>query len=294
MSANGYSGETVGVCLLKRRRMFKKKVAKRNERLRKRFGRWRTLGAICLALSLVIASGAVAHWSGTGSTGKVHGTQKAGEVVPQSFSASSPSKELIYAGSKLVATEEAINFGDVDPATPFYGDILKLARKRVTVGCGTNAQGQPIYCPNGTVTRAEMAVFIERAIGVFIPPTPTGQRFTDVPQTFWAYAFIEDFATRGITAGCTPTTYCPNDTVPHEQMAVFIMRAKGEFNPPTPSAQRFNDVPPGHWAYNFIDRMAVLNIWPGCNPGANYCPASLVTRAEMAHILVQAFGTNWQ
>jgi hypothetical protein len=32
----------------------------------------------------------------------------------------------------------------------------------------------------------------------------------------------------GITAGCGPTTYCPDDPVTRGQMAVFIMR--GEFN----------------------------------------------------------------
>jgi len=33
----------------------------------------------------------------------------------------------------------------------------------VTTGCGTNDQGQRIYCPDRGVTRAEMAVFIIRA-----------------------------------------------------------------------------------------------------------------------------------
>ncbi len=80
--------------------------------------------------------------------------------------------------------------------------------------------------------------------------------------------------------------------VPHEQMATFIMRARGEFDPPTPPTQRFNDVPPSNIFYNFIERMGALDIWhgQGCPGTNNYCPAAPVTRRQMAHILVRAFG----
>ena len=43
--------------------------------------------------------------------------------------------------------------------------------------------------------------------------------------------------------------------------------------------------------YNFIDRMAVLNITLGCTPDhLMYCPNDSVTRAQMAAFLVRAFG----
>jgi hypothetical protein len=73
-------------------------------------------------------------------------------------------------------------------------------------------------------------------------------------------------------------------------MAAFIIRALGEINPPTPPNQRFNDVPPSNQFYNFIDRMAVLNITLGCsaNPPL-YCPSSVVSRLQMAAFLVRAF-----
>ena len=82
----------------------------------------------------------------------------------------------------------------------------------------------------------------------------------------------------------------PNQFVARDQMAAFIMRAKGEFSPPTPATQRFTDVPPSNTFYNFIDRMAVLNITLGCTPDhLYYCPADTVTRAQMAAFLVRAF-----
>lgn len=50
-------------------------------------------------------------------------------------------------------------FSDVTCTTPFDAWIEQFARDGVTAGCGGGA-----YCPNGTVTRAQMAVFIEKAM----------------------------------------------------------------------------------------------------------------------------------
>jgi CO dehydrogenase nickel-insertion accessory protein CooC1 len=199
------------------------------------------------------------------------------------------SKEYIHGpGGRVIATEERLTFSDVVDGSPYYEDIYRIAARGVTVGCGGGN-----FCPDGQVTRAQMAVFIERALGVFTPPTPTMQHFTDVPPSYWAYDNIEDFATRGITSGCTSTTYCPEGPVLQEQMAKFIIKARGEPDPPWPTQQRFNDVPISgqnqNQFANFIDRMAFLEIWPGCGSG-NYCPASPLTRRQMAHILVRAFG----
>jgi hypothetical protein len=117
-----------------------------------------------------------------------------------------------------------------------------------------------------------------------------GIDFLDVPQSNLFYTDIGKLAARGVTLGCGSGNYCPNDPVLREQMSAFILRAKGEFNPPTPGSQRFTDVPPSNVFYNFIDRMAVLNITWGCTPDhLMYCPTDPVTRAQMAAFLVRAF-----
>lgn len=178
-------------------------------------------------------------------------------------------------------------FSDVSPGNTYYTYINKIAERRVTVGCGAG-----LYCPIDTVLRDQMAVFIERSLGVFSPPAPTSQTFQDVPTNYWAYAFIEDFATRGITVGCSttnPPNYCPGDPVTHKEMATFIIRALGIFNPPMPANQRFADVPSGHTFYAFIEEYARRGIWDGCG-GGNFCPDDLVTREQMARILAKAFG----
>jgi hypothetical protein len=112
----------------------------------------------------------------------------------------------------------------------------------------------------------------------------------DVPPTSPFYAFIDRMAVLQITLGCGGGNYCPASTVTREQMAVFIIRALGELNPPTPATQRFDDVPPSSPFYNFIDRMAVLGITLGCSASPPlYCPTASVTRGQMAVFLVRAF-----
>ena len=52
-----------------------------------------------------------------------------------------------------------VDFLDVPPSHLFHDFVIKLARNGVTAGCGTN----PLrYCPNDTVTRGAMAVFLTR------------------------------------------------------------------------------------------------------------------------------------
>src|SRR4030095_3687437 len=176
-------------------------------------------------------------------------------------------------------------FLDVPLNNPFYNEIGKLSARGVTLGCGSGN-----YCPGDPVTREQMAAFIMRALGEFTPPTPPSQRFVDVPPSNPFYAFIDRLAVLQITLGCQVNTYCPLDPVLREQMAAFLVRAKGELSPPTPGMQRFDDVPPSNNCYNFIDRLAVLGITNGCSLSPPlYCPTGSVTREQMAAFLVRAF-----
>jgi hypothetical protein len=118
-----------------------------------------------------------------------------------------------------------------------------------------------------------------------------GQQFNDVPVNDPFYEEIEKLSARGVTVGCGNGNYCPNSVVPREQMAAFIVRAKGEFNPPTPGSQRFNDVPPENVFYNFIDRLADLGITVGCQDTPPlFCPSDSVKRDQMAAFIVRGLG----
>jgi hypothetical protein len=112
------------------------------------------------------------------------------------------------------------------PLTNVVGFIEKLKADAITGGCATN----PLrYCPEGTVTRAQMAIFLLRAEhgNTYQPPAVGGSTvFADVPGNYWAAAWVQQFYNEGITSGCSvdPLMYCPEQEITRAEMAVFLMR----------------------------------------------------------------------
>jgi hypothetical protein len=113
-------------------------------------------------------------------------------------------------------------FADVPVSNAFAPWIEQLYNEGITGGCSTNPL---LYCPNNSVTRASMAVFLlvaEHGSG-YVPPSCAGI-FADVPCPGAFTAWIEQLYTEGITGGCgaNPLIYCPGNPVTRAQMAVFL------------------------------------------------------------------------
>jgi len=200
-------------------------------------------------------------------------------------------------------------FEDVWPASTFsglnsiwYADwVDRLASAGITGGCSNNVIDLPgtvtdptvrYYCPDNSVTRAQMAVFLERGIhGTSYAPSPaTGTIFTDVASDYWASAWIEQLSLDGTTGGCGQNVYCPDNIVTRAQMAVFLLKSKygTGYTPSAATGTIFTDVPNTYWAAAWIEQLAAEGITGGC--GTNiYCPDSPVTRAQMAVFLVKTF-----
>lgn len=176
-------------------------------------------------------------------------------------------------------------FTDVPITHPFapYIDILHQAG--ITAGCGPST-----YCPDAQITRAQMAIFVIRAIhggdAFTYPSTPY---FTDVPPGSLGFAHIQKMKELGITSGCSATAYCPSAAVTRGQAAVFLVRAAlGNSFSYTPSPY-FTDVPTTHYFFSYIQKMRDLGITAGCSP-TDYCPDAAVTRGQMAVFVVRMFG----
>jgi len=101
--------------------------------------------------------------------------------------------------------------------------VKQLALEGITSGCGNGN-----YCPDETVTRAQMAVFLLRAThGSAYNPLGASGVFNDVPIGYWADRWIEQLASEGVTSGCGLGMYCPESPVTRAQMAVFLVKAFG-------------------------------------------------------------------
>jgi hypothetical protein len=195
------------------------------------------------------------------------------------------------AGPTISFTVSLPTFGDVSLTYWAHEFIERLYDAGITGGCAIN----PLrYCPEATVTRAQMAVFLERGIhgSTYNPPSVgTSTGFGDVPSTYWAAGWIKQLAADGITGGCGAGMYCPESPVTRAQMAVFLLRSKygASYNPPAVgSTTGFADVPSTYWAAAWIKQLVAEGITSGCAANT-YCPEEPVTRAQMAVFLVRTF-----
>ena len=99
----------------------------------------------------------------------------------------------------------------------------EMAAAGVTLGCNPPVNDR--FCPEGSVTRGQMAAFLVRALGY--QDDGGGNRFRDDNNSVFEGA-IDRLATAGVTLGCNPpanTNFCPDQAVTRGQMAAFLARA---------------------------------------------------------------------
>ena len=119
------------------------------------------------------------------------------------------------------AQSSVTRFTDVDGSLWWADHAERLAELGVTQGC---AVGPARFCPDESVTRAQMAAFLVRAFG--LPPAdPAG--FEDTSGSF-AASDIDSLFAAGVTRGCStePMRFCPEATTSRAQMAAFLSRAQ--------------------------------------------------------------------
>ena len=103
---------------------------------------------------------------------------------------------------------------------------------------------------------------------------------------------ISALADRGLFVGtlCGDDLFCPGDEIARSAVAVWLVRALEDAEPPPVAASRFDDVDSAGWEARYIERLAELGVTAGCaTDPLRYCPDQPVSRAQMASLLVRAF-----
>lgn len=243
-----------------------------------------------LSINVSVPSGCAWNASTNGSFINItSGTSGSGNgVVSFSVSANDTGEDLD--GDITVANQTALItqretdtiFTDVaDPSTFYFNAANLMYTKGITNGC---LAAPLMYCPGDLLTRGQIAVFLVRsALGgdnFTYSPMPY---FTDVPDTYPFFKWIQKLKELQITNGCTGATFCPDDLVTRGQAAAFVIRAR--YGPTAtfsyPPTAYFTDVPPSAAFFSYIQKMAQVGITNGCAASA-YCPDSFLTRGEVA------------
>ncbi len=197
---------------------------------------------------------------------------------------------LLIAGFVVPVTEWGTQqiFADVPPSAYYFDAVNLLYGKGITSGCNAVPFD---YCPTEEVTRAEMAIFLVRAVyggdNFTYSPTPY---FADVPVGAFGFQWIQKLYELGITNGCSaqPLDYCPNDGVTRDDMAIFLVRTRlganvpFEYNP----VPYFTDVPVTDPAFPYVQRLKQDQVTLGCT-ATTYCPTETVIRGDMALFIMR-------
>jgi len=125
---------------------------------------------------------------------------------------------LCVAATLLPVTAEASSFPDVPDDAVFAEAVEYLNDIGVMRG---NAQGN--FNPDGYVTRAQMAAIICRMLGETENLTTDGDRFTDVPASYWANGYIAKAADLGIVGGYQDRSFKSDNAVTYEQAVKMVL-----------------------------------------------------------------------
>jgi hypothetical protein len=194
----------------------------------------------------------------------------------------------VATGLANVTANTLTPFADVNVGYWAIDYIQSIWAYGITSGC---ANPPLTYCPENNITRAEMAVFIERGVhtSAFNPGTPA-LTFTDTSANFAKY-WIEALKADGITIGCGGTHYCPENPITRGEMSVFLLRGKsfpGTIVLAPATGTYWLDVSTGYWAAAWTERLGMDGISTGCG-GGKFCPNDYVSRSQMAVLVQRTF-----
>jgi exopolysaccharide biosynthesis protein len=136
------------------------------------------------------------------------------------------------------------------------------------------------FKPESTITRAEAATIIARALDITKTKNIT---FSDVKATHFAYDAIAAVAEKGIITGREASKFSPDGKLTRAEMATILKRA---YNLTGTTALPFKDVPSSHWAYEAIQTV-YQNQLTGGYPDNTFKPNNSITRAEFATFLTK-------
>lgn len=165
------------------------------------------------------------------------------------------------------------------------GVIKTMAAKHIIEGISYTE-----FNPQGDVTRAQFAAMLARALGLKAGMQST---FVDVDSKAWYAEAIAAVSGAGIVRGRGTDSFCPNESITREEMAVMIVRAyeylHGSFVNEA-DAGSFLDYSRIHeWAQDAASIAEQVGLIKG-RGNKQFAPQETMTRAEGAQVISNLLG----
>ena len=180
-------------------------------------------------------------------------------------------------------TAGIFGINDLPTSHRFYSEITYLLKKNIIQGFPDGN-----FRPNETVTRAQAAIMIGRALDL-----DGGQRktsFEDVRASSKASGYIEAAVERKIITGFPDGTFRPNEPVTRGQMAIFLAKA---FELETEAAITFTDVGRGSASYAYVKRILAAEITNGY-PDGTFRPDKPLIRSDFSAFMARAMDDQFK
>ena len=236
-------------------------------------------------------------------------------TVQTSVSATATTASAATSTPSPAACTPAQHYTDVPPSNTFYLHVEYMTCLGIMSGypCGApgepcDPQNRPFFRPNANITRGQLSKIVSNAARFSEPIS--AQTYEDVSPNNTFYAFIERLTTRGVVGGypcggpgepCGPQNrpyFRPNAQATRGQISKIVSEAAGLGGPV--SGQTFEDVPPSHTFYPFIERLAMRGVMSGypcggpgepCGPQNRpyFRPQAEATRGQTSKIVANTF-----
>jgi Leucine-rich repeat (LRR) protein len=177
----------------------------------------------------------------------------------------------------IVEVKGYVVFPDVTETHRFYEEIQYLTGNGIITGFPDGS-----FRPNETVTRAQAAIMIGRALDLDGELRPT--IFEDVGSSSKASGYIASATEKGIITGFTDGTFRPGDPVTRGQMAIFLSRA---FELKEESPDVFPDVSEQSSSYVHVRRILAEGITTGY-PDGTFRPYAVLIRGDFSAFMARA------
>ncbi|HKP52206.1 MAG TPA: S-layer homology domain-containing protein [Chloroflexia bacterium] len=262
---------------------------------------------------------AIQHWNGIAWELDPYPFPALGQL--RSMSALSVNNIWAVGDDSLVLHYTDQRYTDVPPDNVFYRHINYMTCLGIMSGYACGSPGEPCdennlpyFRPGNPVTRGQLAKIVSNAAG--FDEDPGARVYEDVPPDNTFFLYVQRLTQRGVMSGypcgtvpeepCVPPGnrpyFRPNAEATRGQISKIVANAAGLGG--TPTGQTFEDVPPDHAFYLYIERLSSMGVMGGypcgsdgepCNPPTNrpyFRPGANATRGQTSKIVANTFFTG--